>query len=45
MAEMTDLAQALGDLDEAMAVALVEEKLARGLEPLPILQELQKSCN
>lgn len=45
MAEMTDLAQALGDLDEAMAVALVEEKLARGLEPLPILQELQLGMN
>jgi dimethylamine corrinoid protein len=35
------LAQALGDLDEATAVRLVEEKLAAGEAALSILEELQ----
>jgi len=35
------LAQALGDLDEATAVSLVEEKLSCGEEALAILEELQ----
>ena len=37
----TPLAQALGDLDEATAVSLVEEKLACGEDPLSIVEELQ----
>ena len=37
----TPLAQALGDLDEATTVAVVETKLASGETPLSILEELQ----
>lgn len=45
MAGVTDLAQAMGDLDEAQAVALVEARLAAGVEPLAVLQELQMGMN
>jgi len=37
----TPLAQAMGDLDEAAACSLVDEKLAAGESPLSVLQELQ----
>jgi dimethylamine corrinoid protein len=37
----TPLAQALGDLEEATAIALVDAKLASGETPLSILEELQ----
>ena len=39
------LAQAVGDLDEQTAVALVEEKLAKGEAALGILEELQAGMN
>jgi len=39
------LAQALGDLDEAGVVASVGEKLAAGVAPLAILEELQAGMN
>jgi dimethylamine corrinoid protein len=39
------LAQALGDLDEATAIRLVEEKLASGEGALSILEELQAGMN
>ncbi len=39
------LAQALGDLDEAGAIGLVEEKLSSGEEALSILEELQAGMN
>jgi len=39
------LAAAVGDLDEATAVQLVEEKLDAGEEPLSILEELQAGMN
>ncbi|MCX8031869.1 MAG: cobalamin-dependent protein [Thermoleophilia bacterium] len=45
MAGVTDLAQAMSDLDEAQAVALVEARLAAGTEPLAVLQELQLGMN
>ena len=41
----TPLAQALGDLEEATTVALVEEKLAAEEAPLLILEELQAGMN
>jgi dimethylamine corrinoid protein len=39
------LAQALGDLEEATVVRMVEEKFAAGEPPLSILQELQAGMN
>jgi dimethylamine corrinoid protein len=39
------LAQALGDLEEATVVRMVEEELAAGETPLSILQELQAGMN
>jgi methanogenic corrinoid protein MtbC1 len=39
------LAQALGDLDEATVIALVEEELAAGEAPLSILHEMQAGMN
>ena len=41
MMDITALAQAMGDLDEAAACSLVREKLAGGAAPLSVLQELQ----
>jgi dimethylamine corrinoid protein len=41
MQKTSALAQAVGDLDEATAVRLVEEKLAAGDTPLSLLEELQ----
>jgi methanogenic corrinoid protein MtbC1 len=41
MSELTDLARAVGDLDEQTATRLVEEKLAAGEPVLSILEELQ----
>jgi dimethylamine corrinoid protein len=41
MQKTSPLSQAVGDLDEATAVRLVEEKLAAGETPLSILEELQ----
>jgi dimethylamine corrinoid protein len=41
----TPLAQALGDLDEATTVALVDTKLGSGDAPLSILEELQAGMN
>ena len=41
MDTVSPLAQALGDLDEATAIALVDAKLASGETPLSILEELQ----
>jgi methanogenic corrinoid protein MtbC1 len=41
----TPLAQALGDLDEATTVALVDTKLSSGTAPLSILEELQAGMN
>ncbi len=38
---MTTLATALGDLDEAAAINMVENELAAGVAPLAILAELQ----
>jgi dimethylamine corrinoid protein len=38
---ISPLAQAMGDLDEATAVSLVDEKLAAGEPALTILEELQ----
>ncbi len=35
----------MGDLDEATAITLVEEKLASGEDPLAILEELQAGMN
>ena len=42
---ISPLAQAMGDLDEATAVSLVEEKLAAGEPALSILEELQAGMN
>ena len=39
------LAQAVGDLEEATAISLVEEKLAAGEPALSILEELQAGMN
>jgi dimethylamine corrinoid protein len=39
------LAQALGDLEEATVIRMVEEELAAGETPLSILQELQAGMN
>jgi len=41
MGTVSPLAQALGDLDEATTVALVDTKLTSGETPLSILEELQ----
>ena len=41
MQKTSPLSQAVGDLDEAAAVALVNDALAGGLTPLVILEELQ----
>jgi len=45
MSAPAGLAQAVGDLDEQTAVALVEEKLAKGEAALGILEELQAGMN
>jgi dimethylamine corrinoid protein len=45
MTAPSPLAQAVGDLDEATAVSLVEEKLASGEAVLTILAELQAGMN
>jgi dimethylamine corrinoid protein len=45
MPTTSQLALAVGDLEEVRAIALVEEKLAAGEEPLAILQELQAGMN
>ena len=42
---ISPLAQAVGDLDEATAIVLVEDKLATGEAPLSILEELQAGMN
>ena len=42
---ISPLAQAMGDLDEATAVSLVEEELAAGEPALSILEELQAGMN
>ena len=39
------LAQAVGDLEEDMAVVLVADKLAKGEAALSILEELQAGMN
>jgi dimethylamine corrinoid protein len=41
MQKTSPLSQAVGDLDEATAVALVKDALAGGASPLGILEELQ----
>lgn len=41
----TPLAQALGDLEEEKAVLLVQDKLAKGVPALLILEELQAGMN
>ncbi len=42
---ITPLAQAVGDLDEATAIAAVQEKLSGGEPALAILEELQAGMN
>lgn len=42
---VSTLTQAVGDLDEAAAVRIVEERLAAGEAPLAILQDLQAGMN
>ena len=45
MDALSELAAAVGDLDEATAVRLVKERLASGVEAISILEELQAGMN